>query len=505
MIVYKVNTSLSSISTNEDDIQRIFIPNAFKTDDFFLVADSNGSEVCSNISVQGSDTTHFATYGPNVRLMLHSQDFPDGALVAISNIPKENSVCYTSKDRGSDGIKITSVTIEDVSLPTGDIILCSVFSLVIFGCFFGLTYLPKIWPQITRIGSRPEGQENPIQLTAFGAIANSRRQSNGSDAEGSSDSESQENQGEEENQIPLQIADRVNSKRQSKKKQHKRLYKTLGTLLFIAIIGSIMAIAAYFYHYYRQDTTDHDKCYFNEECLVVSHVNKHLSNLQFVLYGLALILAPILSNKKCQCLEQVSSGMGILLILQGINSTIYHICPGQDSLFIDRIPMHFLFSLGLFVILNHMIPKHAKTKACLCCFAPTFTVTMEVLVSFKMVPSNIGSWCLKVLAFGFVLALIVDLLIYYKKCSCGSFIKRLKEKNTLPFFILSILVTIPASIAVFFFQAKSMDSKETPVMSREYNQNCLLGIYDQHDLWHIFSSSAIYLGYFTLYRSYSYT
>ena len=475
IIVHKVNTSLSSISTYEDDIQRIFIPNAFKTDDFFLVADSNGSEVCSNISVQGSDTTHFATFGPNVRLMLQSQDFPYGALVTISNIPKEDSVCYTSKDRGSNGIKITSISIEDVSLPTGDIILCSVFSLVIFGCFFGLTYLPKIWPQITRIGSRPEDQEDPIPLPVI-----------------------------EENQTPLQIADRVDSKRQTKKKQHKRLYKTLGTLLLIAIIGSIMAIAAYFYHYYRQDTTDHDKCYFNEECLVVFHINKHLSNLQFVLYGLALILAPILSNKKCQ-LEQVSFGMGILLILQGINSTIHHICPGQDSLFIDRIPMHFLFSLGLFVILNHMIPKHAKTKACLCCFAPTLTVTMEVLVSFKMVPSNIGSWCLKVLAFGFVLALIVDLVIYYKNCSCGSFIKRLKEKNTLPFFILSILVTIPASIAVFFFQAKSMDSKETPVMSREYNQNCLLGIYDQHDLWHIFSSSAIYLGYFTLYKSYSYT
>ena len=129
------------------------------------------------------------------------------------------------------------------------------------------------------------------------------------------------------------------------------------------------------------------------------------------------------------------------------------------------------------VIFKHC--EKAKTKAFLCCFAPTLTVTTEVLVSFQILSGNIGSWCLKILALVFLVAMILDLVIYYRKWKFGSFIKRLKEKNTLTFFILSVLVTIPASIAVFFFQAKSMDSKETPVMSREYNQNCLLGIYDQ--------------------------
>ena len=93
----------------------------------------------------------------------------------------------------------------------------------------------------------------------------------------------------------------------------------------------------------------------------------------------------------------------------------YHVCPGQDALFMDRIPMHFLFSLGTYVILNHMIPKRSKTKIFICCFTPTLTVTMEVLVSFGILSSNIGSHLLKALACGFLVALVADLICFYRK------------------------------------------------------------------------------------------
>ena len=249
--------------------------------------------------------------------MLESKDFPYGVLVTISNIPKNESVCYTSEVQGSDEIKDTFINIEEIDLSISDIIWSTAFSLIVFLFFFGLTYLPRL----TKTCSRPNDQS-------------------------------------EENQMPLQ--ELVLSKRQSKKKQHKRLYKTLGTLLLIAIIGSIIANSVYFFHLYELIGDDQDKCYFNEKCLKPKHLNKVLSNLQFILYGIALIQAPILCLQKMFKLEQVSSGMGVLLILQGLNSMTYHVCPGQDSLFIDRIPMHFLFSIGLYVILNHMIPKKAQ-------------------------------------------------------------------------------------------------------------------------------------------------
>ena len=459
--VIEVNTTQSSLSTFEDQIQRVFIPFDvfFQTNDYFyLVANAGNSEVCSRLLVQGTSLTYTTTYGPHVRLMLESKDFPYGVLVTISNIPKNESVCYTSEVQGSDEIKFTSINIEEIGLRISDIIWSCAFSLIVFLFFFGITYLPRL----TKTSSSPNEQsEDQCQ----------------------------------ENQMPLQ--ERVLSKRQSKKKQHKRLYKTLGTLLLIAIIGSIIANSVYFFHLLKLNGDDQDKCYFNEKCLMPKNLNKVLSNLQFILYGIALILAPIFSLKVCK-LEQVSSGMGILLILQGLNSMTYHLCPGQDSLFIDRVPMHFLFSFCLYVVLNHMIPKHAKTKILLCCVVPTISVIMEVLGSFQVIPKGIGSWFLKILVLGFLVTLIVDLVLYYRKWKGNYCLERL------PFLILAILVLVPGSIAVFFFQAKSSDTKVTSVMSREHNQDCLVGIYDQHDLWHVFSSSAIYLGYFTLYKRYSY-
>ena len=473
LTVYEVNPTLSPISTVGNQVERIFIPpSTFKNHSktFFLVANASNSETCSRISVQGSNTDFDATFGPSLKLMLQSQDFSYGLLASIRNLPKNASICYTSNKHGSDDVKVTSISIEDIDLNVNGIILCIAFSLIVFGFFFALTYLPRFWPHCTKSCSNPDEERSE-----------------------------ESNDDQEDNQTPLQdhaYDKRTDPKRQSKKKQHKRLYKTLVSLIVIAFIGSVIANSVYYFHLFDMDG-DQDKCYFNEKCLVPNHINKVLSNLQFGLYGIALILAPIFSLKVCK-LEQVSSGMGILLILQGLNSMTYHLCPGQVSLFIDRVPMHFLFSFCLYVVLNHMIPKHAKTKILLCCVVPTISVIMEVLGSFQVIPRGIGSWFLKILVLGFLVTLIADLVLYYRKWKGNYCLERL------PFLILAILVLVPGSIAVFFFQAKSSDTKVTSVMSREHNQDCLVGIYDQHDLWHVFSSSAIYLGYFTLYKRYSY-
>ena len=108
-------------------------------------------------------------------------------------------------------------------------------------------------------------------------------------------------------------AKRKNEKRQSKKKNHKRLYKTLGLLVMIAMFGSVIANMVYFIYSYNHYDLDHDKCYFNEKCLVPKQWNKIFSNMQYILYGIALILAPTLNQWKLS-IEQVSSAMGLLLV-----------------------------------------------------------------------------------------------------------------------------------------------------------------------------------------------
>ena len=39
-----------------------------------------------------------------------------------------------------------------------------------------------------------------------------------------------------------------------------------------------------------------------------------------------------------------------------------------------------------------------------------------------------------------------------------------------------------------FFKDKSIDTGLSPSESRRFNQDCLIGIFDQHDLWHLFSA-----------------
>ena len=160
LTVYEVNPNLSSIEIG-DQVERIFIPpSIFKdhSNHFFLVANASNSETCSRISVQGSTADFDATFGPSMRLMLQSQDFPYGLLASIRNLPKNASICYQD-NRGSDDVKVTSISIEDIDLSASDIILSISFSFIVFIFFLAFTYLPRVWPRCMKLCSNPD--ENP--------------------------------------------------------------------------------------------------------------------------------------------------------------------------------------------------------------------------------------------------------------------------------------------------------------------------------------------------------
>ena len=58
-------------------------------------------------------------------------------------------------------------------------------------------------------------------------------------------------------------------------------------------------------------------------------------------------------------------------------------------------------------------------------------------------------------------------------------------------------------VAVFFFVSKATTDKSlTPEKSRDYNQDCILSIFDAHDVWHILSSHALLMSaYFVMFMS----
>ena len=63
---------------------------------------------------------------------------------------------------------------------------------------------------------------------------------------------------------------------------------------------------------------------------------------------------------------------------------------------------------------------------------------------------------------------------------------RLKSRCFLATIIVLTIVFLV--LAGYFFKDKSISTGGTPAESRNYNQDCLIGIFDQHDMWHLFSA-----------------
>ena len=63
----------------------------------------------------------------------------------------------------------------------------------------------------------------------------------------------------------------------------------------------------------------------------------------------------------------------------------------------------------------------------------------------------------------------------------GNFKKRIILVMTI------VLCLFFAFWAGYFFKDKSVDTGLDPSDSRNFNQDCIIGIFDQHDMWHLFS------------------
>ena len=69
-----------------------------------------------------------------------------------------------------------------------------------------------------------------------------------------------------------------------------------------------------------------------------------------------------------------------------------------------------------------------------------------------------------------------------------------KEKIT-PLTIVAILLAVAVfGIAIYFFVQKTKNDETSPANSRKLNRPCKIAdFYDEHDLWHFFSSVGLFL------------
>ena len=56
-----------------------------------------------------------------------------------------------------------------------------------------------------------------------------------------------------------------------------------------------------------------------------------------------------------------------------------------------------------------------------------------------------------------------------------------------------------AIIAIWFYKSRSADRNLTPAESRDLNSECsYLDFYDNHDLWHFFSATGVFMAFLAL-------
>ena len=71
-----------------------------------------------------------------------------------------------------------------------------------------------------------------------------------------------------------------------------------------------------------------------------------------------------------------------------------------------------------------------------------------------------------------------------------------KEKIRGPPIVYSILAVLCWVPALYFFTAIKSSSLVTPAESRNLNDECaVLDLYDNHDIWHIFSAGGLFFSY----------
>uniref|UniRef100_A0A669QYJ8 SID1 transmembrane family member 1 n=1 Tax=Phasianus colchicus TaxID=9054 RepID=A0A669QYJ8_PHACC len=312
-------------------------------------------------------------------------------------------------------------------------------------------------------------------------------------------------------------------------------------------------------------TGNQDICYYNFLCAhplgVLSAFNNILSNVGHMLLGFLFLLIvlrrDILHRRAMEMKDDYGIpkhfglfyAMGIALMMEGVLSACYHVCPNYSNFQFDT---SFMYMIAGLCMLKLYQTRHPDINASAYSAYASFAVVICLAVLGVVFGKN-DMWFWVIFSLIHVLAsLALSTQIYYmgrfkmdlgifrraamvlytdciQQCSrpmymvgdfslfCTSFsiclvfsvqkrgllhpslqIRSSEKLLPIPLFCIVATAVVWAAALYFFFQTLS-SWEETPAESREKNRSCiLLGFFDDHDVWHFLSAAALFFSFLVL-------
>ncbi|KAG5327516.1 SIDT1 protein, partial [Pseudoatta argentina] len=298
--------------------------------------------------------------------------------------------------------------------------------------------------------------------------------------------------------------------------RHKsRLY--LYYLTTVAIFYTLPVVQlAVTYQRVLHTTGNQDMCYYNFLCAhplgLLSDFNHLFSNFGYVMLGLLFIFLtysrehnePDKEKIKCYGIPQhygLFYAMGTALIMEGILSASYHVCPSHSNFQFDT---SFMYVIAVLCMIKIYQNRHPDINA----RAPVTFGMLAVIIFAGLIGVLNGSKTFLIIfsILHLLICFFLTVQIYYMgrcKFDRGAF-KRMMQlchrEKILPtpaiYIFLSMLFW---GAALYFFVNKTISWALTPAKSRLYNKPCiLLNFFDSHDIWHFLSALAMFFSFMVL-------
>nr|XP_035963069.1 SID1 transmembrane family member 1 isoform X3 [Halichoerus grypus] len=378
-------------------------------------------------------------------------------------------------------------------------------------------------------------------------------------------------------------------------KKYKIYFWNIVTIAVFYALPVIQLVITY--QIVANTTGNQDICYYNFLCAhplgVLSAFNNIFSNLGYVLLGFLFLLIvlhrDILHRRALEAKDRfameygipkhfgVFYAMGIALIMEGVLSACYHVCPNYSNFQFDTSFMYMIAGLCMLKLYQTRHPDiNASAYAAYASFATVIMLTVLGVVFGK---NDVWFWVI-FSAIHVLASLALSTQIYYmgrfkidvsdsdlgifrralmvfytdfvQQCGRplymdrmvllilgnlfnGSFalyglicrprdfasymlgificnlllylafyiiMKLRSSEKLLPTPLLCIVATVVMwATSLYFFFQKPSSWEDTPAESRERNRECiLLDFFDDHDIWHFLSATALFFSFLRLFQ-----
>ena len=371
----------------------------------------------------------------------------------------------------------------------------------------------------------------------------------------------------------------------------------------LALMGICYALPAgqlmYVAQHISKETGTEDMCFYNYLCRYnadwLDDYGHVFSNIAYVISGLLFIILVRIRQRKrrkamiecwrdksernklmitkdstyfnVECLNELGIpeqyglfyAMGVALILEGVMSSAYHLCPVNESFQFDTTFMYIIAALIytkvyqfrhpdispkayvifmvisimlIFEVIGYYAPtgpgfmvsflvfyvtfiiifyhkmyfqgdrnfdiklrQKSRSKRVFCVLVTTFNVGLAIFFLVHRNNTSVISKYLLVI-FGSNMAFYVFFYVgtkYFRSVKKGN----KNESLTWTTWIYILLALGFSAVGVVLFKQMERDSKISPALSRQLNQECTLGIFDKHDLWHFMSAAGLFFTFMT--------